>query len=499
VQEQSAAGLKATVELAVIKNYLQRNFAQYSHSSRFLTGGVTFCAMLPMRSIPFPVICLIGMNNEAYPRQDRKIGFDLMELKKRAGDRSLRREDQYLFLEAILAAGKNLIISYIGQDAQDNSTILPSISVSELLDYIDQGFCSDQGGPASEQLMKKHHLHGFNPAYFRSTGQLGSYSQENFRAAEVINTGRMDSPIFAEENLSALPSGDSLISINELILFYRNPAHYFLEKSLCLKLDKEKFAQEEAEPFVLNPLTSYQIKQELLERKLLGADNGGLAAVKRAKGVLPVGLAGDYYFESLANRANDFAQTVKPYLGGGKLAGLPVDITIAGRRLVGIIDNLYAQNHIHYRLAKLKPYDYLQTWINHLLINIVQNPLYPADSVLIGEDKSWRLNSIENARQILETLVMYYEVGQLQPLKYFPCTSLRYAEVLILKKNDRESALNAARVEWMGDSAGRTDSEAETIPQKICFADAEPLDAEFEQVAIAILGGLFSHLKKLEK
>jgi hypothetical protein len=76
---------------------------------------------------------------------------------------------------------------------------------------------------------------------------------------------------------------------------------------------------------------------------------------------------------------------------------------------------------------------------------------------------------------------------------------LRYAEVLILKKNDRESALNAARVEWMGDSAGRTDSEAETIPQKICFADAEPLDAEFEQVAIAILGGLFSHLKKLEK
>ncbi|MEN6331854.1 MAG: exodeoxyribonuclease V subunit gamma, partial [Smithella sp.] len=113
-REQQFAKTETAVDLKVIKSYLSHSSASMVLSSRYLSGSVTFCAMLPMRSIPFDVICLIGMDNEAYPRRDSKPGFDLTELKKRLGDRSLRGEDQYLFLEAILSARKNLIISYVG-------------------------------------------------------------------------------------------------------------------------------------------------------------------------------------------------------------------------------------------------------------------------------------------------------------------------------------------------------------------------------------------------
>jgi exodeoxyribonuclease V gamma subunit len=91
-----------------------------------------------MRSIPFDVICLAGMNSDAYPRRDRLSGFSVMETRRRAGDRSQRQDDQYLFLESLISAGKYLIISHIGQSAEDNSDILPSGLVSELLDYLDR-------------------------------------------------------------------------------------------------------------------------------------------------------------------------------------------------------------------------------------------------------------------------------------------------------------------------------------------------------------------------
>ena len=72
-------------------------------------------------------------------RQNGRVGFDLIARHPRRGDRSLRDEDRYLFLESILSARECLYISYLGQSIQDNSEIPPSVLVSELLDYIAQG------------------------------------------------------------------------------------------------------------------------------------------------------------------------------------------------------------------------------------------------------------------------------------------------------------------------------------------------------------------------
>ena len=77
--------------------------AQYVGRS-FLTGKVTFCAMLPMRSIPFKILCMLGMNDGAFPRKTSELGFDLIARYPRRGDRSLRSDDRYLFLEAVISA-----------------------------------------------------------------------------------------------------------------------------------------------------------------------------------------------------------------------------------------------------------------------------------------------------------------------------------------------------------------------------------------------------------
>ena len=84
-----------------------------------------------MRSIPFKVVCLLGMNDGEYPRQVPSSGFDLMQkTKPRLGDRSRREDDRYLFLEAILSVRERLYVSYIGRNATDNTERFPSVSVS---------------------------------------------------------------------------------------------------------------------------------------------------------------------------------------------------------------------------------------------------------------------------------------------------------------------------------------------------------------------------------
>ncbi|MEN6623275.1 MAG: exodeoxyribonuclease V subunit gamma [Smithella sp.] len=494
LQIQSAK-TEMKVDLNVIKKYLQQSSNSVISSSRYLSGSVTFCEMLPLRSIPFDVICLIGMDNEAYPRKDNNIGFDLSRAKRRIGDRSLRGEDQYLFLEAILSARKNLIISYTGQDLHDNSEILPSALVSDLLDYIDQGFTGPDGENVSSLISARHHLHEFHPEYFTEHKKLFSYSQENYKAALALGTNQQASSFINGE--LEFPEQQKEITINDLIDFYKNPIKYFLEKRLCLKIPQENYASEESEPFIIDSLDKYKIKQELLEKKLLNLDAKEVYEICKAEGVFPVGAAGDYHYTGLESQLRDFAQTVDSVTAGKEPAKIPIDIAVHGLRITGTIDNLYGNNFVHYRPAKLKVSDYIRTWICHLLINV--NPESGAwESILLGEDAQCRFDHVDSAENLLEGLIDYYKQGQVEPLKFFPRTSWEYANNVIKKQKNMSEALYAASLVWSGDGNGWDTGEAQEVANKICFADTMPLNHEFESIAKDIFGPLFSCLEKLE-
>ncbi|MGZ6237355.1 MAG: exodeoxyribonuclease V subunit gamma, partial [Syntrophales bacterium] len=189
------SGFSEALGIDVIKYYLRHVLGGETLGAGFLTGGITFCAMLPMRSIPFKVICLLGMNNNSFPRQSRSLGFDLMSKSPKPGDPSRRNDDRYLFLEAILSARERLYISHVGQSIEDNSLIPPSVLVSELLDYLKQGF-RIRGKDISEHVTTRHRLQAFNPEYFRGHPRLFSYSEEDCRAACSLLSPSASPPAF---------------------------------------------------------------------------------------------------------------------------------------------------------------------------------------------------------------------------------------------------------------------------------------------------------------
>lgn len=129
-----AIGLNLSIE--VLQQWFNQRLTESRVGQRYLAGSVNFCTLMPMRSIPFKVVCLLGMNDGVYPRVQHPVGFDLMaHFGARKGDRSRRLDDRYLFLEALLSAREQLYISYIGRSERDNSERIASMLVSELIEY----------------------------------------------------------------------------------------------------------------------------------------------------------------------------------------------------------------------------------------------------------------------------------------------------------------------------------------------------------------------------
>lgn len=492
------AGLLEPFDLTVMKAWLQGALDRKDAGARFLSGGVSFCALLPMRSIPFAVIALIGMNNNAFPRREPKTGVNLMEDDYRAGDRSMRRDDQYLFLEALLSARKKLILSYVGQSQNDQNDILPSGLVCELMDYLDRNYAVQSDTPVSCMLLRKHPLHAFSPAYFKEGQPLFSYSTQNCLAARAMAAQTEAPSVFADGVLPDTALQDQALTIADLVAFFANPARWFLEERLCLKLTKDQSDEDDTEPFAPDPLDAYAIKQALSENLLCDGDDQRIGPLIKARGVLPVGTAGNYYFSELASNAKAYVKRILPYAQAAVLDSQAIDVRIDNVRLTGVVNDLHEGCRISRRMAKMKTKDYLSAWIYHLVMNAAGDARLPKVSLILAEDVLWRFNPVHNAPEALRILIKYFRLGQTKPLKLFSRASGDYAIRMWLKCDTRENALAAARKAWSDTGGGAMLPESQEPAYKICFGNSAPLDEEFEQTATDIFRPLFEHLEVLE-
>ena len=102
--------------------------------ANFRTGHLTICTLMPMRSVPHRVVCLLGMDDGVFPRKSPRDGDDLMLADPHVGDRDARTEDRQLLLDALLAATDQLIVTYTGNDERTNLVRPPAVPIGELLD-----------------------------------------------------------------------------------------------------------------------------------------------------------------------------------------------------------------------------------------------------------------------------------------------------------------------------------------------------------------------------
>jgi len=480
------------VGIEVVRYWLEERLGQSERGFGFLTGGVTFCAMLPMRSIPFQVVALIGMDDGAFPRRNPPQGFDLMARAPRRGDRSPRDEDRYLFLEALLSARRRLHISYLGQSIKDNSELPPSVLVSELLDYLAKGFQGPDSKPCGSVL--RHPLQPFSPKYFSGshgtsgTGLLFSYSEQNFRGALARLAPQRSLPPFIGAPLP--PFEEESLTLKALVDFLCNPARELLRRRLGIRVEQAAEPLEECEPFSLNALVKYQLEQEIVAALLAGDEVAAPFAVACGRGDLPPGVCGEALFESLSGSAVEFAAQVAEASNGDPLPPLDIDLKLPDGRLTGRISSLRSDRLLLYRYTKLKAKDQLKLWVEHLALNAAGAPGYPRQASFLAADTTVNLPPIEGSRELLSGLLALYRKGMSFPVRFFPASSLEYAK----KARDPKKAgkaLSDARGKWHGSDF--YPGEADDRHYRRCFGDEEPLDAEFMATALEVWGPFLGH------
>lgn len=476
------AGFGGAVELPVIRAWLRGRLDREVRGLGFMTGGVTFCAMLPMRSIPFAVIALLGMNDGAFPRQNRPPGFDLIARDRRRGDRSLRDEDRYLFLEALLSARRNFIISYTGQSIRDNSTLPPSVLVDEFMDYLGCRF-TDGTPEFPAPLVTRHRLQPFSTAYFTGDGMLFSYSEENRRAVAQRLKGAVPVPSFMAEPLPEPPAELLTVSLAGLLSFFDNPARYFARTRLGIRLDELAPPLDDREPFALDSLDAFRLRVEMLDLALGGKEPLDIFPVARARGILPPARQGELMFRGLGDGVRELAERVRELIGGrAPLDSLPVDLVIGSYRITGILGDIWPDALLRHRGGKLSGRDQVRLWIEHLVLNQLDREGYPAASILVATDATLSFGPVEEPLGHLATLLDLYGQGLREPLRFFPRTAAAYA---------RKRELSAARTAWEGEFF----PEGDDPYYRLCFGAVDPLDGEFERIAQAVFGPLAAHLK----
>ncbi|MDQ3115872.1 MAG: exodeoxyribonuclease V subunit gamma [Verrucomicrobiota bacterium] len=494
------SGFEEAVPLDVLLAHLEKALAETESGSGFLVGRVTFCALKPMRTVPFRVVCLVGMNDTAYPRHHRAPSFDLIARDPRPGDRSTRDDDRYLFLEALLSAREVFYLSYVGQSGRDNSPIPPSVLVSELLDYVEGSFAIPEGAP----LVTRHRLQPFSPVYFHGDGELFSYSSENCAASEMAAAERNEPPPFISAPISEPEAVWRELEAAKLIRFFGHPAKFFIEQRLELRLPRMNGMLEDSEPLEIDSLAKYWLQQDLLTHALRGDSLAQLLPVLRATGEFPPGHAGDARLREMSETAAAFADLVRQNLAPGPDEPRELALALDDFRLSARLDRLHGGRLVHYRLTIRKPKDLLTAWITHLIANTER----ATESILITADKEKRpvLESFAtiappDAQKHLRHLLELYWRGLREPLRLFPRSSLAYTEQTLRPKGDR-SALELAQAKWRRypkdwEPDKGEDPEANDSHFRFVFRNvANPLDADFEEMAMSVFAPVLKAVRK---
>lgn len=285
------------VDFDYVSSYFQDIVGKMKNSHLFLNGGVTFCDMLPMRSIPHKVICLIGMNESAYPRSSFDKSLNLMAENPKKGDRDIRQYDRYLFLESIISSQNIFYISYIGQDIKSNENIPPCLLVTELLNYIKDFYLIDE-----KDIVKKHPLHSFDKRYFINK-TLKNYNKEDFKLS-TINSVK----ITPNQILPIDVKDDIRIELNDIFQFYVNPIKYFYKNTVGIQLDY--ILEEDTDREVLEPKIDYHTQDALFNfifKNLRGIEDKREYLYENFKklGILPLKKGGKFLFQNYLNEAKE--------------------------------------------------------------------------------------------------------------------------------------------------------------------------------------------------
>ncbi|HVW35328.1 MAG TPA: exodeoxyribonuclease V subunit gamma, partial [Acidimicrobiia bacterium] len=458
----SGAGPELT--LPEVRALLADRLRGHPTRANFRTGHLTVCTLVPMRSVPHRVVCLLGLDDGVFPRKVDVDDDDLVGADARIGDRDPRSEDRQLLLDALLAAQDHLIVTYSGRDERTNAERPPAVPIGELLDVVDRTVRQpdDATGkvPARTAIVVHHPLQPFDTRNFMP-GRLAGARPWSFDAVALAGaraaSGERAAPApFLPAPLPPVRSG--VIELEHLVKFVQHPVKAFLRQRLGVSVGDDADDAPQSLPVELSFLELWGVGDRLLAGRLAGNDGPSCVAAERARGELPPGTLAEPVLnqvmpvvERLVAEAAAVADDITD------AASVEVNVALPeGRVLVGTVpgvvdlgaDGLLVRA-VSY--SKLGPKHRLTAWVRFLALTAAR-PDRAVAAVTIGKFRhSGKRHTVSVAElaplpgpaaerrsaavEQLEILVDLLDRGLCEPLPLYCKTSAAWAETPVTKRD----------------------------------------------------------------
>ena len=497
VAEGTTAGVVTQTALALpeIRALLADRLRGRPTRASFRTGHLTICTLVPMRSVPHRVVCLMGLDDGVFPRQTARDGDDLLLLDPHVGDRDARSEDRQLLLDAVLAATDHLVITYAARDERTNLRRPPAVPLGELLDVVDRTARFPDAATTRERVIVEHPLQPFDLRNFDAGAlvpeRTWSFDRIALDGARALAGGQIGAPPFLAGPLP--PEQGAVIELDQLVRFVQHPVRAFLRRRLGVGGTARDDDVEDALSIELDALERWSVGERLLEARLAGADRDAAIAAEIARGELPPDLLAESVLADVYPVVEQLVAAAADYVPAAE-ASASVDVRVElpeGRTLVGTVPGVRGDLVAALTYSRVAPRHRLTAWV-YLLALAAAHPETAYEAVTLGRRRAdgprghevtvarIRLSDAPDARRAealreLAVLVDLFERGMREPLPLYCKTSAAYAAAVAAGKDGRA----AAGKEWTtGWNFPKEDAEPE---HRLVLGGTRTVDELFEE------------------
>lgn len=395
-------------------------------TQQFYGPGITFCSLVPMRSIPFQIIGMLGMNFDKFPRKESMVSFSMLSKERKAGDRNIKDNDKHLFLETLLSASKKLYISYIAKSEKDGSDLPPSVLIDECIDYVASSIGMD-----TDELRNKwvtiHPLHSFNSIYFKPDGLKNYLPVDHYRSPFVVG----------ERANTEEVKVDAKVDIDRLVSFLQNPAKTYLQKKFNVFYNDNEVLLPDHESFELDSLVSWNVKNELLPVPETQLD--AVVDVMSKKGSYPLANMGKALIKTAYEEIEAIREMFSVAANGNPEEEVQIDLSLGTFRLIGKVGRVFGDNFITVCNSSDRMKYLLGGWVKYLALTAVGKKL---DWIYIDKNfatpenlSSGTIDPLE-AQNILLNLISNFESGHNAYFYFYP--ALATAEMKMIENGYEE-------------------------------------------------------------
>jgi exodeoxyribonuclease V gamma subunit len=466
---QGTSGVELTCD--DVRSLLSDRLKGRPTRANFRTGHLTVCTLVPMRSVPHKVVCLLGLDDGSFPRHVERDGDDITAQAPRVGDRDPRSEDRQLLLDAVLAAQEHLVVTYSGRDERSNQHRPPAVPVGELLDAADRTMRSAEGR-VRDALCFQHPLQPFDMRNYApgALGLAGPWSHDTvaLAGARASHAADHERAVFLA---APLPEWDQPIGLDSLDRFVRHPVRAFLRERLGVSLWDRTREFEDAIPIDVAGLAEWGVADRMLRARLRGASWMDCRAAEVARGALPPGTLADSLLADMEEAVEALVAAASAD-GGSPPLSVDVMIDLPGTLgVAGTVAGVRGDTVHNVTYSRMQPSLRLAAWVRLLALSATW-PERPFEAVTIGRAPKYSKHLVavsrmgplgpdassrkRVAREHLGAVVDLFMLGMREPLPLYCKTSAAYAAA---REAGADDADDVAKKAWETTQRDRTNED----------------------------------------